>query len=468
MNQKTIFVRASRESRHDERMHDFFDRLQKRLHPHSDLVAIARGVILAFAIQVTGEGLDYLVRVCLARWMGIAQYGIYEYVLAWGLMLAILAELGLPTAMLRLVAQYRVQQQWGLLRGAVRGSWAIALSLGIILAGAVSGGLQLYGDRDWIYTVPLSLGIWMMPLLALVRLQSEIARALGRVALAYLPWRVCWPLSVTIAALVWFRAGHPLTAIPAIGISIAALAALTAIQLILLWRRIRTEADASTPTYAPRLWLRLAFPLLLTNGFLIVLKQTDILCIGAWVSPEAVGIYTAAAKTAMWVAFVLQSVNIVVAPRFAALYAQGNRQGLQQLVATVAHWIFWPSLAIAIALIAFATPVLQLFGSEFATARWELSVLAIGQLVNTSVGSVGYLMMMTGHQDRAAAVFGIAALANLVLNAIAVPLFGTIGAAVATALTLAWWNLWLYRLVVRYLDVYPSVVSTWLRRGRSS
>jgi O-antigen/teichoic acid export membrane protein len=161
-------------------------------------------------------------------------------------------------------------------------------------------------------------------------------------------------------------------------------------------------------------------------------------------------------------------VNIVVAPRFAALYAQGNRQGLQQLVATVAHWIFWPSLAIAIALIAFATPVLQLFGSEFATARWELSVLAIGQLVNTSVGSVGYLMMMTGHQDRAAAVFGIAALANLVLNAIAVPLFGTIGAAVATALTLAWWNLWLYRLVVRYLDVYPSVVSTWLRRGRSS
>jgi O-antigen/teichoic acid export membrane protein len=47
---------------------------------------------------------------------------------------------------------------------------------------------------------------------------------------------------------------------------------------------------------------------------------------------------------------------------------------------------------------------------------------------------------------------------NVILNAITIPLFGIVGAAISTALTMALWNIILHILVVRYLNVYPSIV----------
>jgi O-antigen/teichoic acid export membrane protein len=180
--------------------------------------------------------------------------------------------------------------------------------------------------------------------------------------------------------------------------------------------------------------------------------------IGTMVSPSAVGIYSAAAKTSVWTGFVLQAVNSVVAPVFTTLYTQNDRLGLQSLVTTVAHWIFWPSLILSITIIAFANPILSLFGSEFLAARIPMTILIFGQLVNVGSGSVGYLMVMTGHQNQSALIFGCSAVMNVILNAITIPLFGIVGAAISTALAMALWNILLHILVVRYLNVYPSIV----------
>ncbi|WP_324705636.1 polysaccharide biosynthesis C-terminal domain-containing protein [Lyngbya sp. CCY1209] len=87
-----------------------------------------------------------------------------------------------------------------------------------------------------------------------------------------------------------------------------------------------------------------------------------------------------------------------------------------------------------------------------------MTVLILGQLVNVGSGSVGYLMVLTGHQDQSAFIFGCSALANLILNAIAIPFLGILGAAIATATCMAIWNVVLHILVVRYLDIYPSII----------
>ena len=130
------------------------------------------------------------------------------------------------------------------------------------------------------------------------------------------------------------------------------------------------------------------------------------------------------------------------------------------MTATVARWLFYPSLILAILLIVFADRVLGLFGSEFVAARGEMTVLILGQLVNVGAGSVGYLMKMTGHHNQCAYVFGFSAILNLLLNAILIPFWGIMGAAIATALSMAIWNIWLHQLVVKYLGVKPSIVGT--------
>ena len=110
-------------------------------------------------------------------------------------------------------------------------------------------------------------------------------------------------------------------------------------------------------------------------------------------------------------------------------------------------------------LIIFARPILGIFGAEFVAARWGLTILVLGQLINVGVGSVGYLMIMTGHQNQSTYIFGFSALANVILNALLIPRFGTIGAAIATATTMALWNISLHFLVVKHLHVYPSIVA---------
>ena len=153
------------------------------------------------------------------------------------------------------------------------------------------------------------------------------------------------------------------------------------------------------------------------------------------------------------------AISTVAAPLFAAAHARGGREALQRAATKAAHLGFWPSLAVAAGLLVFGEPLLRLFGAPFVAVRLPLAVLVGGQLVNAAAGPVGYLLAMTGHQDDNARVFAVSALLNLGLNALLIPAFGLIGAASATALTMAVWNLWLHALTVRRLGVRGSVLA---------
>ena len=126
----------------------------------------------------------------------------------------------------------------------------------------------------------------------------------------------------------------------------------------------------------------------------------------------------------------------------------------------IARWMFYPALVMAIAIVLFSRPILHLFGAEFIAAQGALVALMLGQLVNVGAGSVGYLMLMTTYQKQAAGVMAVSALANIILNWVGIHWFGILGAAIATALSMALWNIWLYVLVVKKLGVRPSILDT--------
>jgi O-antigen/teichoic acid export membrane protein len=69
-------------------------------------------------------------------------------------------------------------------------------------------------------------------------------------------------------------------------------------------------------------------------------------------------------------------------------------------------------------------------------------------------------MTMTNYQNQAAGVMAVSALVNVILNVVGIHVFGILGAAIATALSMALWNIWLYSLVVKKLGVRPSILDT--------
>ena len=423
-----------------------------------NLGILAKEAGIALIIKFAGILLTYVVQVFLARWMGTTEYGIYEYVIAWSILLAIPAGLGLPHTVLRFVSQYQVKEEWGLLRGIVRSSWLMTILASLLLSLLAAGVILLLNYyHPFAYATPLLIGIGLIPLQALVNLQLETSRAAKDVTLAYAPSLIVWPVLVVCGAFLVLETTHFLTGNLAIVIAQIALLVAVLFQLGLLLLKLNQEFAASKPVYAIREWLGVAFIMLLQYGCFIILSKSDTIMVGSILGPEEAGMYGAAVKTSEWVSFVLTIINIVAAPSFAALYAKDDIEGLQKVVSTVAVWIFWPSLVISLFLIAFSQPVLGIFGSEFIAANWQLKILVLGRVIGTWCGSVGYLMVMTGHQNKSLPVFIYATVLNIVLNAIAIPLIGGVGAAIATAFCSALWNIWLSFLVMKYVGVSPLV-----------
>jgi O-antigen/teichoic acid export membrane protein len=424
-----------------------------------NLEDLARNAVAALALQLAGVALTYLLDVFLAQWMGKNQYGIYVYVISWSSLLAIVAGLGLPQTVLRFISEYKVQQNWGSLRGIVRGSLQITLLASLFVCLGCAGGIFLLDHLGWLTysTVPLLIGVGMIPLQALVKLQLDLARAIDDIVLAYAPHRIIWPVLVLLGGFVLLETHHPLTSGLMICVASFLLFAALLFQFWLIQEKIDRDIERVDPIYSYRKWIDVALSVLIQVGILELLDRTDILMIGSWLGPEEAGIYGAAAKTAMWVAFVLQTVNMVSAPAFAALYAQNDLKGLQNIVSTVAVWIFWPSLTVAFFLFVLARPVLGMFGLEFMAASWDLKILILGQIVNALCGSVGYLMVMTGHQNKSVKVFALSTLINIAGNAIAIPLCGRVGAAIATSITMIFWNIWLSVLVKKHIGIHTSI-----------
>ena len=138
----------------------------------------------------------------------------------------------------------------------------------------------------------------------------------------------------------------------------------------------------------------------------------------------------------------MQSVNQIFAPVIADLHAQGRQDVLQKLFQTLTKWIVALTFPLGCVIIIFALPLMRIFGPDF-EAGWPVLVIgAIGQLVNCSVGSVGYLLLMSGNQRRLLkvqfAMAGVSVLANVAL----IPALGIVGAALAAASVNVGQNLW--------------------------
>jgi O-antigen/teichoic acid export membrane protein len=103
-----------------------------------------------------------------------------------------------------------------------------------------------------------------------------------------------------------------------------------------------------------------------------------------------------------------------------------------------------------------------------AEAYTFLVILAIGQLANAFAGPVLNILNMTGYEKSARNTMLVMATANIALNAMLIPPYGPLGAAIATSITMVGWNLWAGILVYRYhgLITVPFFAHKSMRHGK--
>jgi O-antigen/teichoic acid export membrane protein len=298
--------------------------------------------------------------------------------------------------------------------------------------------------------LPFSIALISLPIISLRNIRLAVMGGLHRVVIGWLPEMLLEPLLFIIGILIIsliFKTKLSSVEIVVIYVFVTAITLL--IGNCLLNRFLPPVIKEIIPQYQVKSWLTSALPLMLLGGMQIINSRIDILMLGAIKGTEAVGIYMAIIRGTQLISFILIAVNNVLAPTFASLYAQNHREQLQKVISQSSRGILFISLPIAASLIIFGHWYLLLFGSEFIQGKNALIVLSIGQLINTATGSVGVLLNMTGHERYTTISVSASALLNVIGNALLIPLWGINGAAIATTISMIFFNLtkahWAYK-----------------------
>lgn len=186
---------------------------------------------------------------------------------------------------------------------------------------------------------------------------------------------------------------------------------------------------------------KLSLPMFLTSLMQIVISETDTVMLGIMTESSDVGVYSIAFKLAAFTSFFLGIVNSLVAPKFSQLFHQGEFKQLEELAKNTARTMVLLTFPIVVIFILFGSYLLGVFGDEFSQGYLTFVFIVIGQLVNVMAGSVGFFLNMTGHQVNFNKIVSAGAGLNIVLNYLLIPQFGIEGAAIASMLSLTFWNI---------------------------
>lgn len=421
---------------------------------------VSRGAIGSFSLRALFTGFSFFSGLVLTRSLGAAEYGVYAYVLAWVNFLCIPALTGLDQVLVRQVAAAQVGSEWGAVRGLIRWSNKIVLSLSLaiaLLAGVIAWALARHVNsaQFWAFLIALVL----LPLLTLTRLRQSAMQGLQHVVAGQLPESLVQP-AIFISLMLVSRGlfGVVLHARTAAGLNALATGAAFLVGAALLHLSLPQRAQLATPVYRPSEWMSSALRLLLVNGIVVINTQAPILLLGAMKGAETAGLYAIATRVADLLAFGLLSVNLALAPAAARLWAQRDIQRLQELVTKTVRVAFIFTVPVAAVLIIFGEKFLSIFGPTFTKAQPALIILVIGQTVNIGMGSVGLLLIMTGHERDVAMALGISSILNLTLNLILIPSLSLVGTALAVTISIIVWNIVLTVWVYRRLAIHSTAL----------
>lgn len=393
-------------------------------------------------IRVSGLFFVFLLQVVLARLIGNGEeYGVY----AWGQSLMFLAGslacLGLPVITNRFIAALRTQRDEQGIINVVRTSRVLLLrASGVLVLVALLVNLAWRDAPDGQhYRNVASLAFLLAPGVTFAYLYLDYCRARQWLGLALLPLNVIRPL--VTGALVygaWRLSGARLSGELVMGLAGGSVLAVLLPQMFIFHRRSRRLAASSGTAssapgdYHPSQLFRTSLPVFAVRCAALTIRYSNVLLVGFLAGPAAAGAYFAAERLAQLAAIPQSVVGSVNQQSMAAAHATHNAAGVQKIVTQSAHGSLWPTLLIAIGLAVLATPLLQLFGDDFPTARMTLITLAIGNVIGVAMGPAQDVLIMTGRQRRVPRIMLLAATVHLVALTLLVPVHGAVGAALAS------------------------------------
>lgn len=412
------------------------------------------------AIRACGAVAQVLMTLVISRACGVESAGIVFFGYSLIMIASTLARAGTELSALRDIAQAHAARDQGALQSRGLARLILVCALGGLICAVVVLSASMVAERSLGPNAAAALR-WAgvaIPAFALTGLLSEFFKGIQRAWVGLTVQNLATPALVVVTLLV--APTHRASQASAV---IAAASWLTAIAALVFWRRLTGRWSILTLRQAGggagRL-IRDVPTLLVVTVAPVVMQWIGAALLGFLAAPAEVAGYSVAARLAIAVSVVHSAASSISAPRMAVAHSSGDIYGLHRVVmqtGLLISIITWPILII----LAVAAPVvLDFFGPGYGGFSVALRVLLVGQVVASLIGHSGIVLVMVGRYAAARRVSLIAIVSLTVLMAILAPLFGAIGAAIATSASVIFGHLAGLTIVRRDVGIWTIPTSS--------
>lgn len=211
-------------------------------------------------------------------------------------------------------------------------------------------------------------------------------------------------------------------------------------SLFLFWQLSKITKTVIRHNFSYKEIITRSFPMSVSLVSFFLMQSTDIILVGKFMTFTDVAHYAVAVKLTMIISIVLSSINAVFAPKVSHLFNLNDIKGLKKQIKEATRFIFILTIPLIIIMLFASSYILTFFGAGYVNASTALIILLIGQAVNALCGSTGMYMDMTGNQVMFQKIIVTALILNFVLNWFLIPVYKLQGAALATSVSMIFWN----------------------------
>jgi len=405
------------------------------------LAKVGKGASLLFIGTALGMVFGFLMRVVIARFYSVEDYGIFNLYYSFLLIFGSVGALGLRDGLNRYIGYYTGKKEeekiastikWGITFGAISG-----IILGVVLI-LTSGYLApiLSEDPNFVFYLRI-VGIttpFLVVFYVIISIFRGFERAKERIIFSSLGKQSL----ILIAVFVVGMLALPFE-IVIIGVSLAVI--LITLSLYVYYRKkiknfITKSANYFQNSQLGKNLLLFSLPLLLVSIMAKVMGYTDTLMLAYFETEAEVGLYNAAKPISRLIKTGLTVSIFIYQPLVSKLYAQKKYEENEVIYTSLAKWISFLTLPMALCFIFFPRVVLSVFGEGYGIAASTLQVLAIMYFIRNVAGPFHSTLIGYGKSKFVMYVNFTSAFLNVLANLILIPIYGVLGAAIATGVSI--------------------------------
>ena len=407
-----------------------------------------RSTVTIFLIGIASLGVSYLFRLLLARNLSVAEYGLFYSIISFFFIFVVITRLGLGQALVKYISEFLVKKQFAKVKGSIMITlWThfiLSIIVGVIFI-LISGFLATHYLKmpGYHYLIVLyAIYFIFFPFQSTLSYTFKGFQKMHYYSVMELFQNVI-VFVFTFLFLIVFNMGLKSPFVAHYFIFI-----LPVIFAPIFFKKHFPKFTKVKATITRPLFNKLTIfgiSMVIMSVSTVIFSNADTILITFFLSLEDVGLYQAAFPTTKILANFSTTLLIVLLPLTSELWARKKFGVLKEGVKDLYKYAALILIPACFTMIIFPDLIIRiLFGPAYEPAANVLRILAVAALINVSGGINSGVLSGIGKHSIVGKIFLSAAILNIVLNIILIPIIGIEGAAIATLISFAIISVWTF------------------------